>query len=247
MRIFGGRFRIKNRAPGRSVLFIYWWDLSSFICELYIRVFHRIAVLGFARVPESGPLILVSNHQSYFDPMIDNILASKRPYTGIAGAHLIGFKPFGLLLKSYGTVFVSSSAGDKGSLKVALEELKKGRTILIYPEGSRTHDGLLQPFEKGLLLLLRRSRAPVLPIGIDGAFDVWPRARALPRLSGRIAVAGGQVIPAEQLLTLDSNDALGRLRGEIDTLRLEARRILRERSGGHWPPPGCADEPSPST
>ena len=247
MRVFGGRFRIKDRAPGRSALFLFWWDLSSFLCELYIRLFHRIQVIGSSRVPESGPLILVSNHQSYFDPMINNILASKRPYTGIAGSHLIRFKPFGLLLKSYGTVFVSASAGDKGALKVAIEELKKNRTILIYPEGSRTDDGQVQPFEKGLLLLIRRSRATVVPVGIDGAFDVWPRGRTLPRLRGGIAVAGGSPIPADQLLSLDPGEMLERLRGDIDTLRLEARRILRERSGGRWPPPGPADEPSSVT
>ena len=244
MRVFGGRFRIKDRAPGRSALFIYWWDFSSFLCELYIRLFHRIKVVGFSRVPESGPLILVSNHQSYFDPMINNALASKRPYTGIAGSHLIRFKPFGLLLKSYGTVFISASAGDKGPLKVALGELKKGRTVLIYPEGSRTPNGLVQPFERGLLLLIRRSKATVLPVGIDGAFNVWPKGRALPRLSGRIAVVGGVPIPAEQLLSLEPDQMLERLSGEVDTLRLEARTILRERSGGRWPPPGPADEPS---
>ena len=179
--------------------------------------------------------------------MINNALASKRPYTGIAGSHLIRFKPFGLLLKSYGTVFISASAGDKGPLKVALGELKKGRTVLIYPEGSRTPNGLVQPFERGLLLLIRRSKATVLPVGIDGAFNVWPKGRALPRLRGRIAVVGGVPIPAEQLLSLEPDQMLERLSGEVDTLRLEARTILRERSGGRWPPPGPADEPSSAT
>ncbi|MEE2681620.1 MAG: lysophospholipid acyltransferase family protein [Planctomycetota bacterium] len=247
MRILGGRFRIKDRAPGRSVLSLFWWDLASFVCELYMRLFHRIRVVRFSRTPASGPVIFVSNHQSYFDPVINNVQTSQRPYTGIAGAHLTKFKPFGLLLKSWGTVFVSAAAGDKGALKIALNELQNGRAVLIYPEGSRSPDGLVQPFEKGLLLLIRRSRAPVLPIGIEGAFDVWPKDRTFPRLSGGIASASGELIPSEELLALEPAELLERLRGEVDTLRLEARRILRERSGGRWPPPGPADEPSPAT
>ena len=247
MRVFGGRFRIKERAPGRSVLSLFWWDLASFTCELYMRLVHRIRLFGVSRIPDSGPLILVSNHQSYFDPIVNSIQASRRPFTAIAGSHLVKFKPFGLLLKSWGTVFVSASAGDKGALKAAVEELKKGRAVLIYPEGSRTPDGLVQPFEKGLLLLVRRSKAPVLPIGIEGAYDVWPKGRTFPRLRGGIALTCGKPIPSEELLSLEPSELLARLRGQVDTLRLEARTILRERSGGRWPPPGPTDEPSPAT
>ena len=105
----------------------------------------------------------------------------------------------------------------------------------------------MQSFEKGLLLLVRRSRAPVLPIGIEGAYDVWPKGRMFPRLHGGIALTCGNPIPSEDLLALEPSELLSRLRGEVDTLRLEARTILRERSGGRWPPPAPADEPSPAT
>ena len=245
MRLVGGRFRLGDRAPGRSVFTLWWWDLSSLLCELCFRLIYRIKVRGGSNVPDSGPLILISNHQSYFDPIINSTAASKRPYTAIAGSHLTRFKPFGWLLKSYGTVFVSASAGDKGPLKAAISELKKGRVVLVYPEGTRSPDGFVCEFQKGLLLLLRRAPVPVVPLGLDGAQEIWPRGRSLPRLRGRVAVVAGRPIPPEELLELEPDQLLGRLRKEIDTLRLEARTILRDRSGGRWPPPGPNDEPSP--
>ena len=150
MRVFGGRFRIKERAPGRSVLSLFWWDLASFICELYMRLFHRLRLFGVSRIPDSGPLILISNHQSYFDPIVNSIHASRRPFTAIAGSHLVKFKPFGLLLKSWGTVFVSASAGDKGALKAAVEELKKTNNpsaigVLVVHNKLKPKKGVLPP------------------------------------------------------------------------------------------------------
>ncbi|MEC9234225.1 MAG: lysophospholipid acyltransferase family protein [Planctomycetota bacterium] len=245
MSLFRGRFRMGRRAPGRSWLSVMWYDFGCLVCELYLRLLHRFRMEGTDRVPESGALILVSNHQSYLDPVINGVFACRRPYSAIATRGLTKFKPFGWLLKSWDTVFVSASAGDKGALKAAISQLEQGRTVLIYPEGSRTDDGFVKGFQNGLLLVLRRSRATVLPVGIDGAYEVWPRSRKFPRLSGRIASVCGEPIPADELLGLDGPEALRRLRGEIDTLRLRARRILREQTGGRWPPAGPNDGPSP--
>ena len=196
-------------------------------------------------MPDSGALILVSNHQSFFDPILNSTAASKRPYTAIAGSHLTRFKPFGWLLKSYGTVFVSASAGDKGPLKAAISALKKEQVVLVYPEGTRTSDGFVGEFQKGLLLVLRRAPATIVPMGIDGVHDVWPRGRSLPRLWGRVAVVVGEPITPEQVGAMEPGELLDTLRGVVDTLRLEARTILREQSGGRWPPPGPNDDPSP--
>ena len=244
---FGGRFRVGHRAPSRPWYKLFWWDACSFLCLVWLKVFHRMISVGFERIPEEGPVIFVSNHQSYYDPLINGCAVNRRQYSAIASSHLARFKPLGWLLSSYGTVFVAASAGDKGALKAALSELKQGSCVLIYPEGSRCSEGFVEDFEKGILLLLKRSDATVYPIGIDGAFDVWPRSRVLPRLwgRGRIATVCGEPIDGASLFKEGPQVALERLHLEIDTLRLEARRILRERSGGRWPAAGPLDDPSP--
>ena len=139
----------------------------------------------------------------------------------------------------------SASAGDKGPLKAAISVLKKDQVVLVYPEGTRTSDGFVGEFQKGLLLVLRRAPATIVPMGIDGVHDVWPRGRSLPRLWGRVAVVVGEPITPDQVSAMKPEELLNTLRGVVDTLRLEARTILREQSGGRWPPPGPNDDPSP--
>lgn len=203
-------------------------------------------MVGFEKVPRQGPVIFVSNHQSYYDPILNGLAVNNRQFTAIAGQHLARFKPFTWLMKSYGAVFVSASAGDKGPLRAALSELEAGRCVLIYPEGSRSFDGLITPFQRGMLLLLRKSKATVVPMAIAGAYDVWPRTRTLPKLTGRIALLCGEPRSTEDVLRDGPEAAVQSIRQELDALRLEARDMIRTQSRGRYPQPGPPDQASPS-
>ena len=77
-------------------------------------------------------------------------------------------------------------------MKAALAELAAGRTVLIFPEGTRTPDGALGEFQRGVMLLIKRSRAQVVPVALEGASDIWPIGTALPRLRGRLGVMAAQ-------------------------------------------------------
>ena len=246
MSLLGGRFRVGTRVPGHAWYVIFWWDFCCLLCELWIRIVYRSRFIGRERVPTSGPVLFLSNHQSFYDPMLNGGLVANRQFSAIASAHLFKFKPFGWLIHSFGAVPVSASAGDKGSLKAALKELQSGRCVLIYPEGTRCDDGYLAEFQRGMSLLLKRSKATVLPIAIEGAFDVWPRGRTLPRLRGRMIALAGTPRSTEEMLAEGPDQALKTLRGEIDALRLEARTMLRDRSRGRWPRKGSGEGPSPS-
>ena len=116
--------------------------------------------------------------------------------------------------------------------------------MLMFPEGSRSPDGALQPFKPGFLLLLRRTKPQVIPVAIEGMFDVWPRHRSKPRWRARAtAVNVGDAVEAETLLAMEDGDALAWLRTRIEELRLEAREDLRQRTNGRAPVPGLADQP----
>ena len=179
------RFTIGTRVPGRSWWKIFWWDACSALCLAWLRLFYKVKLIGFEKIPATGPLVFISNHQSYYDPMLNGIGVNNRQFTAIASGHLARFKPLKWLLRSFGSVFVSASTGDKGPLRAALGELEAGRCVLIYPEGSRCKDGLVAPLQRGMLLLMKKSNATVIPMAIEGAFDAWPRQRKLAERAHR--------------------------------------------------------------
>lgn len=232
-----------RRVPGGHPLRILWWDVARTVTNLLLRILYRLRVEGVEHVPERGPVLFVSNHQSFCDPSINAWVAKDRQFTAIARESLFRFKPFGLLIRSIGAISVSGDGGDAATMKIALSELAAGRCILIYPEGTRSSDGAMQEFQRGVLLLQRRAKVDVVPVGIDGASDVWPRGVARPRLRGRMAACAGPVIPATTLAGLGADAAMELLEAEIDRLRLKARAGIRERSGGRWPLPGPGDAP----
>ncbi|MFO0875635.1 MAG: lysophospholipid acyltransferase family protein [Phycisphaerales bacterium] len=233
-------FEFARRVPGRSGLQILWFDLGRFLCELYVRLFHRLFVLGREHVPREGPAIFVSNHQSFLDPMINGAAVADRQLTPIARESLFRFRPFGWLIRSYGAIPIRDDSGDAGAMRAALSELAAGRCVLIYPEGSRSPDGSIGAFKRGVGLLIRRAKVAVVPMALDGASDVWPPGRRLPRLGGRVAVKVGPPIAPDDLLRDGPDAALDRLRGEIGALRNELRAEMLRRSGGRWPRAGGA-------
>ena len=128
------------------------------------------------------------------------------------------------------------------ALRAALRELEIGRCVLIFPEGTRTTDGGLGRFREGFMLLVKRTGAPVVPVGIDGSFDTWPKRRRLPTPFRRIEAVVGDAIDAAQLVER-GDDAVEDIKRAIEELRLDARARLRRRSGGKFPPAGPHDVP----
>lgn len=224
-----------RRVPGRSALAILWFDLGRFLTHVTCRLLYRLRVSGYEHVPSHGPVLAISNHQSLLDPIVNGAALRDRQFTPIARESLFRFRPFGLLIRSYGAVPLAKSGSDIAALRVAVAELAAGRCVLMYPEGTRSADGTMRPFEKGVMLLQRRAKVDVLPMGMEGASDAWPRGSRFPRLSGRIEVRVGEVIPASRLAALSPDEAKALLETTVDRLRLEARASLRERTRGRWP------------
>src|SRR5439155_15471000 len=103
-----------------------------------------------------------------------------------------------------------------GGMKAVLDLSKRGHGTVVFPEGHRTADGNMQALLPGVLLLLKRTQAPVVPVGIAGAYDAWPRWRSYPKPAplflpahrGTIAVAVGRPFDARRLAQLPREEAL---------------------------------------
>lgn len=239
--------RLRAQDPTRPLLHVLFYRLCRAITAAAMHLFYRLRVFGREHIPASGGLLVVANHQSHLDPPLIGVALGQhggRNMASIAREGLFKTPVLGLLLRWLGAISIRQREGDAAAIRAAIAELKKGRMILIFPEGSRSPDGALQSFKRGAWLLMSRSGCDILPAAVEGAFDAWPRDRTLPRLFGcRCAVKFGPVISAKTLGELGPDAGLDLLAERIDAMRLEIRAELRRSSRGQLPRPGPGDLP----
>lgn len=195
----------------------------------FLRVLARqIGVLLFRircryreRIPAEGGVLVCSNHQSFFDPVLVG-MAFNRRLNYLARKSLFRFPPFRWLIEFLDAIPIDRDGFGIGGLKETLKRLKHGELVLIFPEGTRTVDGEVQQLKPGFVALARRAQAPLLPVALDGAFDAWPRKARLPR-PARVCVWIGQPITPELVATLDDNQLVAELEQRIRDCHQQAR------------------------
>jgi len=212
--------QMRTKQPGASLRSILFYRFVAAIMRWAMRVGWGLTSMDVERVPASGPLLLVANHQSYFDPVAIGSLIKTRNLDYIARIGLFSFKPLGWLIAALNSIPIRGTGGaDAGTIREVVARLAMGRATLLFPEGSRTHDGYLQPFQAGVMLLVRKAKCPVVPVAIAGAYKAWPRAQVLPwPFSGRLRIMYGEPIPAEVLLGMPTDEAMGLLRTRIEVM-----------------------------
>ena len=151
--------------------FYYW--LGYHLSRLLAQLFFGFRIINRERVIQTGPVILAMNHQSFFDPPLAGN-ACDRPIFFLAKKSLMNVPVLGWLLPKLNVIPVNLEGGDVSALKALIRILSARECALVFPEGSRTPDGNLQPAAPGLGLLIAKTRAPVVPMRIFGAFDAWP-------------------------------------------------------------------------
>ena len=152
--------------------FYYW--LGYHLSRIVGRLFFRLRVVHRERMLQSGPVILAMNHQSYLDPPLAGITCDRAVYF-LARRTLLDVPLLGLLLPKLNVIPVNQEGIDRSALKAFIRVLKAGNAALVFPEGSRTVDGSLQPAEPGLGLIIAKTLAPVVPMRIFGAHEALPR------------------------------------------------------------------------
>ena len=206
----------------RLYYWFFWW-LSLLIVTALFRYQRR----GRRNIPAEGAFLIVANHESYLDPLLVGLAIDSQPVTPIARIALFKNPIFGAHLRMLGCVPIDESGGDIVAIKEGIRQLRAGRIVSLFPEGSRTLDGQMQPFKRGALLLIKRSTVPILPIAVAGAYDAWPRARKLPRVFGsRVAINVGEPITHDDLLKNGPDEALRRLERVIASLKAELAPIV---------------------
>ena len=188
---------IPNPSVHRRLSSRLWYGVTKRVVRSVATFVLGARYTGIRNVPAVGPLVVVSNHQSHFDPPL---IGSGFPWrlNYFARKSLFRSAAFGWLLTSFDAIAVDRETSPLSGIRETLRRLKRGEAVLMFPEGSRCWDGQIGPFMPGFALLAMRSRAAVLPAAIEGAFRAWPRWNRFPR-PGTIHVHFGHPIPAEQV------------------------------------------------
>jgi len=152
--------------------FYYWVGYHS--SRLVGRLFFRFRVIHRERMIQSGPVILAMNHESYLDPPLAGTACDRAIYF-LARRTLLDAPVLGWLLPKLNVIPVNQEGVDRSAIKALIRTLNAGNGVLVFPEGSRTLDGNLQPAEAGLGLVIAKTLAPVVPMRIFGAHKALPR------------------------------------------------------------------------
>jgi 1-acyl-sn-glycerol-3-phosphate acyltransferase len=161
------------------------------------RFYFRWRVFNAERVPLNGPVILAANHASFLDPPLVGS-GIHRGINYLARESLFRFPGMGALLRSWQSVPVDRDGGGAAGLKAILDRLLAGGAIILFPEGTRTYDGKLQPARSGIGLVVIKSDAPVIPVRTFGTFEAYGRHVKIPRPVS-VAVKYGQPMRFEKL------------------------------------------------
>ncbi len=160
----------------RFVLFVVRMTLTPFFL-----VYLRMQRIGREHIPAEGPVILASNHRSFFDPFVIGTM-TRRPVYYVAKKELFTYnRLLSWLVNALGAFPVDRGAGDQDTIETAKVILGRGEIVLMFPEGTRTRPGALGKPRRGVGRLALETGAPVVPIAIIGTEDVRKGWRIRPR------------------------------------------------------------------
>jgi long-chain acyl-CoA synthetase len=148
------------------------------VLYLLLRLFCGFEVRGRRNLPDAGPFLLCPNHASYLDPFV---VMSVLPYRTFKRVFFVGASEFfttwymKILGRLTNIVPVDPDSHLLHAMKVGAWGLQQGRVLCIFPEGLRSFDGELKEFKKGAAILSLEVGAPLVPVGLNGTFEVWPR------------------------------------------------------------------------
>ena len=192
------------------------------LARLYFKLFFRWKVYGVEHF-KPGSAIIASNHASNLDPPVVSASCPEEVHF-LAKESLFKVPLCGKLIRHLNAHPVSREASDISTFKLIIGLLKSGHKVILFPEGSRTKNGELQPIERGLPFLMMKAHCRIQPVYVQGTWEAWPRERSFPKLFGKITCVFGSPIEWEEFEYLDKREAEQRI-----TVRMaESLRSLQQ-------------------
>lgn len=209
-------------------------DIPFFLLGRLIYLFaldrFHLKMRGLENLPEKGPFLLCSNHQSYVDPLV---MAGMLPwrlfrYTFALGTSDIFGKGFMRRLARWIRVVVlDPDVNLIPAMRAGFFGLSQGRILVLYPEGERTNNGNPTVFRKGAAILSIHAQAPIVPVAIEGFYEAWPRHKKFPKIANLQLVFGKPIQPPP--VNEASEAAYERLTSELKSTVVAMWQELREK------------------
>lgn len=198
------------------------YAITRVIVRLLMPLLGGITVRGAENIPARGPIILAPNHRAYMDPPYLSMV-TKRQLHLMAKGELFKIPLFGPYIKAMGAFPVRRGSADRGAIRQAMEELKAGHVVGIFPEGTRADSGTLLPAERGFALIAKQTGVPIVPIALEGTDRVHPKHGKRLHRAAVIATIGKPMTAAQMLAAYPdpSKDALTII-GEATTRAIAA-------------------------
>jgi 1-acyl-sn-glycerol-3-phosphate acyltransferase len=207
------------RGEGTHWIQAWYWDVGRFISRIISVLWFHITVGGLTNIPKTGPVLFVTNHQSYLDPWLVGIGPNRQIHSMARDTLFKGsIKPW--LMERLNAFPIKRGAADRAALSMAVDRLERGFIVNIFPEGTRSEDGTIGPIAPGMAIILNRCKrdVPIVPVMIDGAFQAWPRNRKLPMVHP-IRMLHGKPIPASEWRKMSPDELADRVRLEMVRLQ----------------------------
>jgi 1-acyl-sn-glycerol-3-phosphate acyltransferase len=216
-----------------------WYQLARCACRVFFTFGFSLRTEGLQNIPARGPFLIVANHESYLDPPAIGCSIT-RPLFYLARKSLWKNPVFGALLTSVNSLPVDQDTRFvKDAMKLMIAKLQEGYGTVMFPEGTRTEDGNMNPLQPGILFLLKYLPIPVqiVPVGIAGFYQAWPMHNKFPKFAplflpaaqrGTLAISYGKPVDSESYRQLDRPAILADLFQRIATERARAEKIRRK-------------------
>jgi 1-acyl-sn-glycerol-3-phosphate acyltransferase len=181
----------KTREPVISLLLYHLFKWS--VVSPMLHVYFRGRIYGADQVPQQGPLVVVSNHASDFDPPI---LSScmRRPVAYMAKEELFQVPVLSQAIQLYGAYPVKRGSPDRSAIRAALASLEQGWAVGIFMTGTRTPDGRITDPKLGAAMIAAKAQAPLLPVCLYGTHRIVRKGSAIPQ-SVPLTIRIGEPIP----------------------------------------------------
>ena len=222
---------------GSLVLITYPFDRKGRVGHRLARLWGRVAlwvngvkvsVEGMENLKGEGPYIFMSNHQGSYDIFA---LLGHLPFQfkWLAKKELFSIPLLGWAMAAAGYISINREGTRETveAMNKAAERIRDGMSVVIFPEGSRSPDGTIQPFKKGGFTLAIKSKVPIVPLALTGSREIMPKER-LTTASGEIRIRMGRPIETNQRSMKDRKDLMEKVR---QTILENFRLISKEKTG----------------
>ena len=188
---------------GIFALLAYPFDRKGKVGHYYAKLWGKVALLanrvkvrieGTELLDGKGPYIFMSNHQGYYDIFaLLGHLAYQFKWLAKKELFAIPFLGWTMAAVGYISIDRGGTRDTVEAMNEAAQKIRDGMSVVIFPEGSRSPDGLIQPFKKGGFTLAIKSKVPIVPVAISGSRDIMPKDK-LTATRGEIRILVGHPI-----------------------------------------------------